>query len=440
LNDFSSLGLSTPILKALAAENYTQPTPIQLEAIPHILGGRDLLGLAQTGTGKTAAFVTPLLHRLAANRRHAGARGCRALILAPTRELAAQICDGVRAYGKYCGLSAQVIFGGVPIGRQINALQRGVDVLVATPGRLLDLVQQRALRLDGVEILVLDEADHMLDLGFIVPLRKIRAMLPRDRQSLLFSATMPDEIAKLAEEFLHEPVRVAVTPVASTPERVNQSLTHVQQSGKQALLHNLLKDPAITRALVFARTKHGADRIVAKLEEQHIEAYAIHGNKRQGQREKALAAFRSGKARLLVATDIAARGIDVDNVSHVINFDLPDVAEQYVHRIGRTARAGNGGIAISFCSPEETGQLRDIERLLKNKVPATNEPLRHERREAAPGRPHKPHHRKEGGKSRPHGERSQGERHQGERPSGERPQGKRPYGQQRRKFKARERA
>jgi ATP-dependent RNA helicase RhlE len=396
LKSFSDLGLAANVLKALAAENYTTPTPIQAEAIPHVLARRDLLGLAQTGTGKTAAFATPLLHLLAEPRRHPSARGVRALVLAPTRELAAQIGDAFRTYGKFSGFSTQVIFGGVPIGRQINAMQRGVDILVATPGRLLDLINQRALHLSKVEFLVIDEADHMMDLGFIVPLRKIKAMLPVERQTLFFSATMPDEIAKLAEEFLRQPVRVAVTPVSSTPERVNQTVTHVSQSGKQGLLQDLLKDPAVTRALVFARTKHGADRIVSKLEAAHIECYAIHGNKRQSARERALAAFRSGKARLLVATDIAARGIDVDEVSHVINFDLPDVAEQYVHRIGRTARNGNGGIAISFCAPDEMGNLRDIERLLKNKVPATNEAPVRERRDSAPhGRPQ--HHRPKNG-------------------------------------------
>jgi ATP-dependent RNA helicase RhlE len=425
VKSFSDLGLSVNVLKALAAENYTTPTPIQADAIPHILARRDLLGLAQTGTGKTAAFATPLLHLLNEPRRHAGARGVRALVLAPTRELAAQIADAFRAYGKFSGFSTQVVFGGVSIGKQINAMQRGVDILVATPGRLLDLVQQRAINLGKVEFLVIDEADHMMDLGFIVPLRKIKALVPVQRQTLFFSATMPDEIAKLADEFLNEPVRIAVTPVSSTPDRVNQTVTYVPQAGKQTLLQTLLKDPAITRALVFARTKHGADKIVAKLEAAHIEAYAIHGNKRQSQREKALAAFKSGRARLLVATDIAARGIDVDDVSHVINFDLPDVAEQYVHRIGRTARNGNGGIAISFCAPDESGNLRDIERLLKSKVPATNEAPARERSASAPhGRPQ--HHR-----SKPNNGPRQS--HDGAKPHRAPPRGKRP---QRAKFKA----
>jgi ATP-dependent RNA helicase RhlE len=392
--------------------------------------------LAQTGTGKTAAFATPLLSLLADPRQHPGTRGVRALVLAPTRELAAQIADAFRAYGKFSGFSTQVVFGGVSIGKQINAMSRGVDILVATPGRLLDLVQQRAINLGKVEYLVLDEADHMMDLGFIVPLRKIKAMLPVERQTLFFSATMPEEIAKLAQEFLRQPVRVEVSPVSSTPDRVNQTVTHVQQAAKQNLLQDLLKDPAITRALVFSRTKHGADRIVSKLEAAHIEAYAIHGNKRQSQREKALAAFKSGRARLLVATDIAARGIDVDEVSHVINFDLPDVAEQYVHRIGRTARNGNGGIAISFCAPDEMGNLRDIERLLKNKIPATNEAPMRERREGAPnGRPQhhraKPSHKHGQG----HGAGNNGprEQHDGAKPHRSNNTNRRP---QRAKFKA----
>jgi len=375
VTQFEQLGLAAPILRALAAEGYTQPTPIQLQAIPPVLEGRDLIGLAQTGTGKTAAFALPIIQRLAANRHHAGARACRALVLAPTRELASQIADSFRVYGKYIGLSTAVVFGGVPIGKQFRALERGVDVLVATPGRLLDLVNQRGCQLGAVEILVLDEADHMLDLGFIHPLRKIATYLPRERQTLFFSATMPPPIAELAQGFLTDPVQVAVAPVAATADRVAQSIIHVDQMKKQDLLHALLDDPSISRALVFARTKHGADKISRRLDEAGIFAEAIHGNKSQGQRERALENFKKGRARLLVATEIAARGIDVDLVTHVINFDLPDVPEQYVHRIGRTARAGAEGRAISFCAPDERANLRDIERLIKQSVPVEQHAL-----------------------------------------------------------------
>jgi len=375
VTQFDQLGLAAPLLKALAAEGYTQPTPIQVQAIPPVLTGRDLIGLAQTGTGKTAAFALPIIQRLAADRHHAGARACRALVLAPTRELASQIADSFRVYGKFIGLSTAVVFGGVPIGKQFRALERGVDILVATPGRLLDLVHQRGCQLGAVEILVLDEADHMLDLGFIHPLRKIATYLPRERQTLFFSATMPPPIAELAQEFLTDPVRVAVAPVAATADRVAQSIIHVDAMKKQDLLHALLQDDSISRALVFARTKHGADKISRRLDEAGIFAEAIHGNKSQGQRERALENFKKGRARLLIATEIAARGIDVDNVTHVINFDLPDVPEQYVHRIGRTARAGAEGRAISFCAPDERSNLRDIERLIKQTVPVEQHAL-----------------------------------------------------------------
>ena len=361
--------MSAPILKALDAEGYTTPTPIQTQAIPIVLNGRDLIGLAQTGTGKTAAFALPILDRLAANRKHAGEKSCRTLVLAPTRELAAQIGDSFRAYGRFLGLSTAVVFGGASLFKQKQALFRGVDVLVATPGRLLDHVSQRSVRLDKVEILVLDEADHMLDMGFIHDLRKIATLLPKARQSLFFSATMPPPIAELAAQFLNNPERVAVTPPSTTAERVEQAVIHVDQNKKQDLLHALLKDKTISRALVFARTKHGADRVVKKLESAGFEAEAIHGNKSQGQRTRALEAFKKGHARLLVATEVAARGIDVDDITHVINFDLPNVPEQYVHRIGRTARAGARGIAISFCAPDERAYLRDIEKLTKLTVP-----------------------------------------------------------------------
>lgn len=369
MTKFSDLGLSAPILKALAAEGYETPTPIQAQAIAPVLAGRDVVGLAQTGTGKTAAFALPIIDRLVANHKGAGGRACRVLVLAPTRELAAQIGDSFRAYGKFSGIGCAVVFGGVPIGRQIKALERGVDVLVATPGRLLDLIEQKKCRLDQVEILVLDEADHMLDLGFIHALKRISQLVPAKRQTVFFSATMPPPIAELAAKFLSDPVQVAVTPVSSTAERVEQAVVHVDAARKQDLLHSILGDKSISRALVFTRTKHGADRVVKRLEAAGIPAEAIHGNKSQGQRERALEAFKRGKARLLVATEIAARGIDVDNVTHVINFDLPDVPEQYVHRIGRTARAGETGSAISFCAPDERDNLRGIERLTKQAVP-----------------------------------------------------------------------
>jgi ATP-dependent RNA helicase RhlE len=372
---FNGLGLAAPLLKALDAKGYSVPTPIQIQAIPPVLAGRDLVGLAQTGTGKTAAFALPILDRLAADRRHAGARACRALVLAPTRELAVQIAESFRAYGRFIGLSTAIVYGGVALGRQIAALERGVDILVATPGRLLDLIERRACRLDAVEILVLDEADHMLDLGFIHALKRIARLLPVKRQSLFFSATMPAPIAELSAAFLTDPVRVAVAAPAATAERVSQGVIHVEAARKQALLRDLLRDARVNRALVFTRTKHGANRVVKRLAEEGVEAAIIHGNKSQGQRERALDAFKRGRARLLVATEIAARGIDISDVSHVINFDLPDVPEQYVHRIGRTARAGAGGAAISFCAPEERGNLRAIERLIGQAVPALEHDL-----------------------------------------------------------------
>lgn len=362
---FSELGLAAPILSALAAKGYSTPTPIQTAAIPHVLRGADLLGLAQTGTGKTAAFALPVLHRFMDKPRKAEPKTARALVLAPTRELAAQIAASFQNYSKGMRLRVAVVFGGVPINRQMRAMDPGVDVLVATPGRLLDLIAQRGARLDKVDTLILDEADHMLDLGFILPLKKIRAMLPKERQTLLFSATMPKEIAALADEFLTNPVRVETTPVASTPDRVAQRVIQVASHGaKQAELQTLLSGQDVTRALVFTRTKHGADRVVQKLYDAGIDAHAIHGNKKQNHRERALEAFRSGRTRVLVATDIAARGIDVAEISHVVQFDLPEVPETYVHRIGRTARAGTTGQAVALCAPDENQLLRAAERLM----------------------------------------------------------------------------
>jgi ATP-dependent RNA helicase RhlE len=365
LSSFSDFELARPILEAVAAEGYTIPTPIQSQAIPQVLCGRDLCGIAQTGTGKTAAFALPILQRFSSAPARRAAGTCRALVLSPTRELASQIAESFRTYGRELPLSTAVVFGGVPIGAQQRRLAPGVDILVATPGRLLDLIDRKSLTLARVEILVLDEADRMLDLGFIHALRRIVKLLPRQRQTLLFSATMPRAIASLAEEYLDNPIEVAVTPAATTVELVDQGVLFVSSDRKRDALATLLGDPAFERVLVFTRTKHGADRVVRHLSAAGIEAIAIHGNKSQPQRERALAGFRAGGSRVLVATDIAARGIDVEGVSHVINFELPNVPEDYVHRIGRTARAGAAGVAISLCSDEERGYLRDIEKLTR---------------------------------------------------------------------------
>ena len=369
---FSALGLAEPLLRALEAKGYTDPTPIQLQAIPALLEGRDLLGIAQTGTGKTAAFALPSLHRLAANPKARSNASCRMLVMSPTRELAAQIAENMRGYAKYLNLSVQCVFGGLPVNKQARALVGGCDVLVATPGRLLDLIDQRALTLRNVEIFVLDEADQMMDLGFIVPLKRVANMLPKERQSLFFSATMPKAIADLGKQFISNPVRVEVTPQATTAERVEQYVVFVNQSEKQSLLSISLKkgleSGEVTSALVFTRTKHGADRVVRHLNAAGVKAAAIHGNKSQAQRTAALGAFRKGDMPVLIATDIAARGIDVTGVSHVFNYELPNVAEQYVHRIGRTARAGAAGVALSFCAPDEKPYLRDIERLTDVKL------------------------------------------------------------------------
>jgi len=362
---FESLGLSEPLLRALATENYTQPTPIQTRAIPALLNGRDLLGIAQTGTGKTAAFGLPLLQKLAEDRVRPAPKSCRALILAPTRELAVQIEQSLRTYGRHLGLKHTVILGGVNQNKQVNAMRNGVDILVATPGRLLDLVKQHHVRLDGAHYLVLDEADRMFDMGFIKDVRRIVAMLPKDRQSMLFSATMPREVVELIGEVLYQYERVEVSPPTLTADRVEQCVIAIEQRNKRALLTHLLADPAMSRVIVFTRTKHVANRVAEHLEKAGVVSDAIHGNKSQNARQRALDGFKAGKVRVLVATDIAARGVDVDNVSHVINFELPNEPESYVHRIGRTARAGTEGIAISFCDPSEKTYLRDIERLVK---------------------------------------------------------------------------
>ncbi len=365
---FDSLGLAEPITRALAEERYTEPTPIQAAAIPPALGGRDLVGIAQTGTGKTAAFALPILHRLAGNVKPVHPKSCRVLVLAPTRELGGQIVDSFATYGRHLRVSSTLVIGGVPIGKQIRTMQRGVDVLVATPGRLLDLHNSHAVRFDNVEVLVLDEADRMLDMGFIHDIRRIVSLLPAKRQTLFFSATMANETAKLAAQMLTDPVTVAVTPQATTVEKIEQRAIRVEKSGKSGMLANILNRETIDRALVFTRTKHGADRVVRDLAKAGITAQAIHGNKTQGQRDRVMAAFRSGSVRTLIATDIAARGIDVDGVSHVINFDLPNIPESYVHRIGRTARAGAEGIAISFVSSDELPFMRDIEKLIRRQI------------------------------------------------------------------------
>lgn len=364
MTQFNQLGLAEPIQRALAAKDYNTPTPIQIQAIPPLLEGRDLCGIAQTGTGKTAAFSLPSLHYLSENPMRSPHKACRMLILSPTRELASQIAENIRGYAKFMRLSVETVFGGVPVNKQKRKLEQGVDILVATPGRLLDLIDQRALKLDQVEIFVLDEADQMLDLGFIHDLKRLAKLLPHRRQSLFFSATMPKNIEQLAKGFLKDPVKVSVAPQATTAERVEQRVTFVNQSEKQGLLTLTLRDQEIERALIFSRTKHGADRIVRFLAGANIAAAAIHGNKSQPQREAALRSFRNGDIKYLIATDIAARGIDIPSVSHVINFDMPNVSEQYVHRIGRTARAGASGIAISYVNnDDERSYLKQIERL-----------------------------------------------------------------------------
>ncbi|UQA63488.1 DEAD/DEAH box helicase [Polyangium aurulentum] len=363
---FAALGLSAPLVRAVQQEGYEKPTPIQTQAIPDALQGRDLLGCAQTGTGKTAAFVLPMLQRLAATPRTGGIR---ALVLTPTRELAAQICERVSAYGQHLGLRHAVIYGGVGQRAQEIALSRNPDLLVATPGRLLDLMQQGFIRLDRVSILVLDEADRMLDMGFIHDVRRIIATVPKARQTLLFSATMPREIGALADSILIDPVRVSVSPQRTAADTVEQSVFYVEKEGKRALLEKLLRGQGVERTLVFTRTKHGANRVSEQLVRAGIDSAAIHGNKSQSARERALERFRAGSLPVLVATDLAARGIDVEGVSHVINYDLPNVPESYVHRIGRTGRAGASGSAISFCNTEERPLLAGIEKLLRRRIP-----------------------------------------------------------------------
>ena len=409
--------LIAPLQRAIADEGYTTPTPIQEAAIPHLLAGRDLFGVAQTGTGKTAAFTLPLLQYLTEHKKPQARARPRALILAPTRELAAQIGDSIRAYGRHVNVTHAVIFGGVGQFPQVAAMNRGVDVVVATPGRLLDLMRQGHVRLDQVEVFVLDEADRMLDMGFIRDIRAVLAALPKKRHSLFFSATMAPEVVELARAMVHDPVHVTIKPEQPTVEKIAQKVMFVDRGNKDALLASLLKDPAINRVIVFVQMKHAADKVARKLVVSGIPTEAIHGNKSQGARTKALAGFKTGHIRVLVATDIAARGLDVDDITHVINYDLPHEPETYVHRIGRTARAGASGDAVSFCCAEERDYLRAIERLIRKAIPME---LRHDchsdtamNATGAAARPPPRHHNK-GGRGGGHG----GGGHGGGRPGG----------------------
>jgi ATP-dependent RNA helicase RhlE len=410
---FESLGVAEPILRALSAENYTIPTPIQTRAIPALLSGRDLLGIAQTGTGKTAAFGIPLLQKLSIGHVPPQPKQAKALILAPTRELAVQIEEALRTYGRFLNLKMTVILGGVNQNTQVRNMSKGVDILVSTPGRLLDLVQQRHINLGAVTTFIVDEADRMLDMGFIRDVRKLVAMLPRERQSMLFSATMPDDIVKLTHDMLRQPERIEVAPQGKTADRIEQKLYFVPMAQKRQLLSELLKDLAMNKVIVFTRTKHGANRVAEHLSRTGVVAEAIHGNKSQNARQRALDLFRSGKARVLVATDIAARGIDIDDISHVLNFELPNEPESYVHRIGRTARAGGAGIAISFCDSSERGYLRDIERIIRMKIepvahdlPELTEEQRKQQEEPRRSHGHSKNHR---GHGKPHGQKPGGQ-------------------------------
>jgi superfamily II DNA/RNA helicase len=444
------LGLAEPITRAIGEEGYEKPTPIQAQAIPPVMAGRDLVGIAQTGTGKTAAFALPILNRLAASPARPQPKSTRVVVMCPTRELGSQIVDSFHAYGRHLRLRTILAIGGVPIGKQIRGLAPGVDILVATPGRLLDLHNSRAVRFDNVEVLVLDEADRMLDMGFIRDIRKIVALISTERQTLFFSATMAPEIAKLADAMLREPVTVAVTPAATTVELIEQRAIRVDGGAKPRLLAEILKKEPVNRALVFTRTKHGADRVVRGLVQAGIPAEAIHGNKTQGNRDRTMNAFREGKIRTLVATDIAARGIDVDGVSHVINYDLPNIPDTYVHRIGRTARAGASGVAISLVTGEEMAYLRDIEKLIRMQVALTGgertwDPM--QERGPQRGRGARPQRQRDGDAEkrlhgdrpkRDHAKRGQG-KHRGQggqgqhgRPNGGRGQGDRQGNDQRR--------
>ncbi len=390
ISKFADLGLSGRLLRALEDADYQTPTPIQARAIPLLLDGKDLLGIAQTGTGKTAAFTLPLLHNLEEDDEHPGHRRVRALVLAPTRELVIQISESIKTYGRHMRMRCSVVMGGVGQRPQVDALRRGVDVLVATPGRLIDLMDQGHADLSQTEYLILDEADRMLDMGFIRDMRKIIATLPMERQTLLFSATMPKDVAKLAREILFEPERVEIASKSVAVDRIEQQVHHLDPAGKRAKLAELLSAPDFERVIVFTRTKHGADKVVKHLAREGVGAAAIHGNKSQGARQRALENFRRGHMRVLVATDIASRGIDIDDVTHVINYELPNVPESYVHRIGRTARAGAAGVAISFCDGSERAHLRSIERLIKHPLTVIGEAPTGPIPSSGKGAPHRP--------------------------------------------------
>jgi len=421
--NFAALGLAEPLLRALDARKFTVPTPIQADAIPPLLAGRDLLGIAQTGSGKTAAFSLPLLHHLAASNVRSAPFSTRALILAPTRELALQIDETVRALSSHLRLRTVVIIGGASRFRQVESMRRGADIVIGTPGRVCDLMQTRELNLAAVGGFVLDEADRMLDLGFIKDIRRIVSALPARRQSALFSATMPAEVASLVNSLLHEPVRVEIERLEETAPQITQSVLHLMASSKMGVLRDMLADPAFQRVIVFTRTKRGANRVAETLELEGHQVNALHGNKSQSQRERALKDFRTGRARVLVATDIAARGIDVTGVSHVINFDMPVEPESYVHRIGRTARAGASGIAISFCDASERPALRAIEKLMGEKIPVDGEePVEHRQVRSAPkpqghrGHPSQNHGPKPGPKPGPDGQPAKRRRFRGGKP------------------------
>jgi ATP-dependent RNA helicase RhlE len=409
---FADFDFVEPIRLTLKNENYTTPTPIQAQAIPHLLAGRDLLGCAQTGTGKTAAFALPILNRLALSRRAPVPRKPRVLILAPTRELAQQIDESFTTYVRGLKFRQVVVVGGVSQQPQTRVLNRGVDILVATPGRLLDLMNQGAVRLDGLDTFVLDEADRMLDMGFLPSIERIIAALPAERQSLFFSATMPPALAPLVGKLLRDPIRIAVAPQSTTAERIEQHVMFVSRQDKKALLQDILSDNTVRRAIVFARTKHGADKLARWLDAAGISTDSIHGDKSQAARQRALYGFRDGRTRVLVATDIAARGIDIDDISHVINFDLPVEPENYVHRIGRTARAGAEGIALTFCDADERAALRGIEKMIKQQIPVRTDHPYHQQMSTAPSaatqpirRPVRPARRPGGGQgNRPYGQ------------------------------------
>jgi ATP-dependent RNA helicase RhlE len=447
LTEFTELDLIEPLLRAVKHEGYTSATPIQAQAIPHLLAGKDLVGIAQTGTGKTAAFVLPMLQRIAGMPGGPKPKTCRGLIVAPTRELAAQIVESVRTYSRFQHLSVTMVVGGLRPGPQIKTMSRGVDVLVATPGRLLDHMATGAINIREAQIAVLDEADQMMDLGFLPAIRKIMRAMPVDRQTMLFSATMPKEIRALAADFLNEPEEISVARMGQPIEAINQKVIHCSSGDKRDILLNILLADNATRSIVFTRTKRGADKVAEHLMKGGLETDSLHGNKSQGQRDRALKAFRTGRVKVLVATDIAARGIDVEDISHVVNFELPHVPESYVHRIGRTARAGKGGIAISLCDRGETGLLRDIEKLIKTDIPSEGDvplgpPSRAavqrmggQRQQRAPGavagnnnrRPPRPQYVRQDGE-RPQGDRPERERFQSDRPRGPRPEGARPQG------------